>query len=406
MSSQRKVVLAILLASLAAIGIMPPGLAQSGSRSNSAAQNVAKPEASEQAWAAIQSKVIRNNVINEDYLSRLDAEMSRDPSREQDLFSSSYQVAALFLERQGDGPAAIERLRHGLSLTEGDLGLTLYLGYLLIKAEHPWDAIELLLPEADRYPQSAETLTLLGWAYYGMNDLEQAIREWSQSLALKSDAKTRDAMEKAQRELRVSGDYQELRSPHFVLRYDDDQLRSLASDVLQALEDDYAALIQDLGSAPADRIVVLLYPGRAFHDVARPPDWAGAENDGKIRVPVSDLVAVTPALARVLKHELTHSFVYSIAQGHCPHWFNEGLAQLEEGPLEEGPHGKGLTVTSTSKNSEPQAANNFRRRLGNSKEPSGASRARTPPLPTASPSPRSGICVKLMGWRRFVTCSR
>jgi hypothetical protein len=33
----------------------------------------------------------------------------------------------------------------------------------------------------------------------------------------------------------------------------------------------------------------------------------------------------------VLKHELTHSFVRQITMGRCPTWFNEGLAQLEEG---------------------------------------------------------------------------
>jgi hypothetical protein len=57
----------------------------------------------------------------------------------------------------------------------------------------------------------------------------------------------------------------------------------------------------------------------------------GALNDGKIRVPVSGLTQMTPKLAQVLKHELTHSFVRLITLGHCPTWFNEGLAQLEEG---------------------------------------------------------------------------
>ena len=40
---------------------------------------------------------------------------------------------------------------------------------------------------------------------------------------------------------------------------------------------------------------------------------------------------MTPELQRVLKHELTHSFVYQATLGRCPTWFNEGLAQLEEG---------------------------------------------------------------------------
>jgi len=59
-------------------------------------------------------------------------------------------------------------------------------------------------------------------------------------------------------------------------------------------------------------------------------------NDGKIRVPVSGLSSMTADLARVLKHELTHSFVRQITLGRCPTWFNEGLAQLEEGATTAG----------------------------------------------------------------------
>ncbi len=39
---------------------------------------------------------------------------------------------------------------------------------------------------------------------------------------------------------------------------------------------------------------------------------------------------MNPELGRVLKHELTHSFLNSLAGGRCPTWLNEGLAQLME----------------------------------------------------------------------------
>ena len=92
----------------------------------------------------------------------------------------------------------------------------------------------------------------------------------------------------------------------------------------------------DLDYAPTEAIVVILYPNQAFRDITRTPGWVGALNDGKIRIPVSGLTQMTPDLARVLKHELTHSFVRLITLGHCPVWFNEGLAQLEEGSSSAG----------------------------------------------------------------------
>ena len=39
---------------------------------------------------------------------------------------------------------------------------------------------------------------------------------------------------------------------------------------------------------------------------------------------------MNPELGRVLKHELTHSFLSSLAGGRCPTWLNEGLAQMME----------------------------------------------------------------------------
>jgi len=40
--------------------------------------------------------------------------------------------------------------------------------------------------------------------------------------------------------------------------------------------------------------------------------------------------SVTPELARVLKHELAHSFINQLSGGRCPQWLNEGIAQALE----------------------------------------------------------------------------
>jgi hypothetical protein len=43
------------------------------------------------------------------------------------------------------------------------------------------------------------------------------------------------------------------------------------------------------------------------------------------------LSSMTSDLARVLKHELAHSFVNQASGGRCPTWLNEGIAQAMEG---------------------------------------------------------------------------
>ena len=87
---------------------------------------------------------------------------------------------------------------------------------------------------------------------------------------------------------------------------------------------------------------MILYTQDAFSDITKLPAWVGALNDGRIRVPVQGLAEVDSELSRVLKHELTHSFIAqktrSACMGlsascavHAPAWIQEGLAQWMEG---------------------------------------------------------------------------
>jgi hypothetical protein len=115
------------------------------------------------------------------------------------------------------------------------------------------------------------------------------------------------------------------------LRYEGSQASSeLRRQILEALEQSYNKLESDLGASPRN-IYVSLYTDQAFFDVTQAPAWSAALNDGKIRIPISGVSSVTPELARVLRHELTHSFVAQITHGRAPQWLNEGIAELEQG---------------------------------------------------------------------------
>jgi hypothetical protein len=100
--------------------------------------------------------------------------------------------------------------------------------------------------------------------------------------------------------------------------------------LVETLESEYNDLVRDLGVAPRSTIAVILYTDQSFFDVTQAPSWSGAVNDGKLRIPIDGVATVTPELARVLKHELAHSFINQISAGRCPHWLNEGIAQAME----------------------------------------------------------------------------
>ena len=85
-----------------------------------------------------------------------------------------------------------------------------------------------------------------------------------------------------------------------------------------------------LGFAPDDPVTVVLQMGTAFQEGGA-PEWAAGTNDGTIRVPVHGLDGPSPELARVLRHELAHSFIAARTAGNCPTWLQEGIAQWLEG---------------------------------------------------------------------------
>src|SRR5213079_2231115 len=106
--------------------------------------------------------------------------------------------------------------------------------------------------------------------------------------------------------------------------------QQLTQELLATMENQYQDLGRQLSYEPAENIIVILYTQREFVDITEAPSWAGALNDGKLRIPIGGITAMDAELERNLRHELTHSFVHWLASGKCPTWLNEGLAQMIE----------------------------------------------------------------------------
>jgi hypothetical protein len=202
---------------------------------------------------------------------------------------------------------------------------------LLLRTGNAIDA----LPFAERAvriaPDSPDTLAVLGYAQYASDRNRDAIRSWKRSLQLRPDAQVQKYLEKAERDASAESDYTQNESSHFTLKYEGRQTpESLRRDLVSTLESHYNDLVRDLGVAPRGSIAVVLYTDQTFFDVTQSPSWAGAVNDGKLRIPVNGMSSVTSELSRVLKHELAHSFINQLAGGRCPQWLNEGIAQAME----------------------------------------------------------------------------
>ncbi len=160
-----------------------------------------------------------------------------------------------------------------------------------------------------------------------------AIRSWKKSLTLRPDATVSEYLARAERESTAESNFSQRESSHFNLHFEGKRHvgEHFAATCWRHSTPNMTTWSRDLGYSPRNTIAVTLYTQQAFFDVTRAPSWSGAINDGKLRIPVSGMNSVTPDLARVLKHELTHSFVSQMSGNRCPTWLNEGIAQIEEG---------------------------------------------------------------------------
>jgi tetratricopeptide (TPR) repeat protein len=202
---------------------------------------------------------------------------------------------------------------------------------LLVKTGNEQEAILYATRAVEQAPDSADAYAVLGYAQYSAERPREAIQSWKKSLALRPDASIRQMLARAERERYVESNYSERETGHFVLRYEGAQSsEAFRAQILQTLESAYQDLTRQFGNEPRSSVSVILYTKQAFFDVTRAPGWIGALNDGRIRIPLRGMTSVTPSLARVLRHELTHSFVAQITLGRCPQWLNEGIAQMLE----------------------------------------------------------------------------
>ncbi len=281
---------------------------------------------------AAANAAVRDGSIDNDLLSKLESEASANPSPTAVArVVAAESAAAQFEISVGNFERAVDHFNVGLRFDSENIGLLLEAAYLHLKRSEYSAAVDLLDRARRIDPDSAEVAKLSGWAYYGLNRAADAVTQWKRAMELKPDEETKHALEKAERDAQEEAEYHEGETIHFQLKYNGGAAPELARDVLKTLDSEFDEISATLNYSPPEPIGVILYTNQTFTDITRAPSWSGALNDGRIRVPVEGLTSMTNELARVLKHELTHSFVGQKTGGRSPVWLQEGIAQYMEG---------------------------------------------------------------------------
>ncbi|MGC2366444.1 MAG: peptidase MA family metallohydrolase [Candidatus Sulfotelmatobacter sp.] len=269
--------------------------------------------------------IIKDGQVDPDAVSKLEGRGSPDLSATADFIAGKFEF------EHGNIDHARRYFDSALGFQPENATVLIYYAALLVRTGNASQALSYAQRAVIAAPQSPDAYTVLGYAQQACDRTKEAIASWKHSLELRPDPAVQQYLAKAQREQTVESDFAERESSHFVLHYEGKQTsEAFRAQILAALESDYDDLARDLGTPPRDDIQVTLFTEQAFFDVTRAPSWSGALNDGKLRIPISGLDSMTPELARVLRHELAHSFINQISAGRCPIWLHEGIAQMLE----------------------------------------------------------------------------
>ncbi|HUL35221.1 MAG TPA: tetratricopeptide repeat protein [Candidatus Eisenbacteria bacterium] len=279
----------------------------------------------------IDQNAVHDGDIDRSYIARLVSDTRAGSVAANQAAARAYHAASQFELGKGDLANAVNDARSALTYLPDEPVLLMNVAYLYLRQSEFKQSLEYLNRAKRVAPENADVFKLEGWAYYGMNRPDQAVVDWKKSLALRPDADTQTALEKAQRDKAEEENYKENESAHFQLKYNGAAEPALAREVLLVLEAHYSDIESELNYSPPDPIGVVLYTQQGFADITRAPGWVGALNDGRIRVPVQGLTGVDSELSRVLRHELTHSFIQQKTHGRAPTWIQEGVAQWMEG---------------------------------------------------------------------------
>ncbi|HEU5453978.1 MAG TPA: peptidase MA family metallohydrolase [Terriglobales bacterium] len=322
------------------IGGALPELAASASNADPA--HAKKPEMAINLGASVTgadkltAQIIHDGKVEVDALDTIEREGDKDKS------AAAYFIAGRYEFDNGNREQGRSYLQHALSLEPDNPVLLTQYAAVLVQLSHLREGIENAERASQLAPDSADAWAVLGFAYFSADRSRDAIPAWQKSLDLRPDDGLRRYLARAQREVKAEADYSQTDTGQFTIRYEGSATSpALRQQIQDALDSDYNQLMSALGIVPRNPIPVILYTDQAFFDVTQAPSWTAALNDGKLRIPINGLAGITPELDKVLRHELTHSFINQAARGRCPQWLNEGFAMLMEG-RSLGSHGARL----------------------------------------------------------------
>jgi len=145
------------------------------------------------------------------------------------------------------------------------------------------------------------------------------------------DSKWNQVADRHRQEVEIEKRTREVRSGQWILRYPANQTGIDPQNIFKLLKEIAQKTGRDFRYWVRHPVVVVLTDENSFRRIHNGPEWAGALNDGRIKVPAGGIFEEPLNFKKVLAHEFTHSISHNLAHGNSiPFWFHEGMAGYEE----------------------------------------------------------------------------
>jgi tetratricopeptide (TPR) repeat protein len=183
-------------------------------------------------------------------------------------------------------------------------------------------------------PRNPFAFELLGDIAYVEQKLDEALGHYEAAFRIRAGEDLKNKILKVRKERQVESGLETFEGEKFVIKYKGEERGLEGYELREILRAAYRAIGQEFGYFFRHTVVVLLYDTEEFHELSGVPHWSEGIYDGKIRLPAYQKGFTQRDIEKIIRHELTHTFIAEMSQNRCPLWLTEGLAEYQEAKVE------------------------------------------------------------------------
>src|SRR5467141_4918343 len=156
---------------------------------------------------AIERAAVHDGAIDRPYIAKLEGEVRAGTKQANFNAAMGHHAAATFELSRGDLEHALTDERTALIYDPEEPALLMNVAYAHLRRSEFKQSLDYLERARRVAPDNPDVAKLAGWAYYGLNRMDQAVAEWKRAQRLRPDPDVARALEKAKRDQQAESSF-------------------------------------------------------------------------------------------------------------------------------------------------------------------------------------------------------